>query len=70
MQERLPGIARIVATSGEVAEEDFAALGILTVDTSAASGNERMVELVFGALGRERRLPVRGLADDEVPRAA
>lgn len=70
VQERLPGIARIVATSGEVAEEDFAALGILTVDTSAASGNERMVELVFGALGRERRLPVRGLADDEVPRAA
>jgi CPA2 family monovalent cation:H+ antiporter-2 len=70
VQERLPGIARIVATSGDIAEEEFAALGIVTVDTSAASGNERMIELVFGALGRERRLPVPRLAGDEVLRAA
>lgn len=65
VQERLPGIARIVATSDENAEEDYAALGIVTVDTSAPRGAERMVELVFGALGRERRLPVKDFAEGE-----
>jgi CPA2 family monovalent cation:H+ antiporter-2 len=66
VEERLPGVIRIVATTDEITKEDFATFGVATVDTSTPSGTEQLVELVFGALGRERRLPVRGLADDEV----
>jgi CPA2 family monovalent cation:H+ antiporter-2 len=32
---------------------------------SLSGGTERLIELVFAALGRERELPVAGLAHDE-----
>lgn len=37
---------------------------------SRSAGIEKFVDTVFAALERERRLPVPGLADDDVARAA
>ncbi len=65
VQERLPGIARIMALPGPEAEEEFLALGMVPVDISAGGGQERLADLVFAALGHERRIPRPGLADEE-----
>lgn len=64
VQERLPGIARVIALRGAEAVEEFAALGMVPVDIAASGGPERLVDLVFASLGRERRLPVAGWADE------
>ena len=58
VQERLPGIARVIALRGAEAIEEFAALGMVPVDIAASGGPERLADLVFASLGRERRLPV------------
>ena len=64
VQERLPGIARVIALKGADAIEEFAALGMVPVDIAASGGPERLADLVFASLGRERRLPVPGWADE------
>ena len=64
VQERLPGIARVIALRGADAIEEFAALGMVPVDIAASGGPERLADLVFASLGRERRLPVPGWADE------
>ena len=70
VQEHLPDIARVLALPGPDDHEEFSALGILPVDVSRSAGIEKFVDTVFAALERERRLPVPGLADDDVARAA
>ncbi len=71
VEQRLPGVARIIAAPGPEEIEEMAALGMVPVDMSLSGGGERLIELVFAALGAERELPVPGLAkDDLMPRAA
>ena len=70
VQERLSGIARVIALRGADAIEEFAALGMVPVDIAASGGPERLADLVFASLGRERRLPVPGWADEESLSAA
>jgi CPA2 family monovalent cation:H+ antiporter-2 len=65
VEERLPGIARILAVPGASDIEEFDALGMVPVDMSASGGRERIIDAVFAALGRERRLPVAPLAREE-----
>lgn len=70
-QERMPQVARIIAVPGPDELEELAALGMTPVDISLPGGTERLIALVFTALGTERALPVPGLARDEpMPRAA
>ena len=70
-RERLPNIARVIAVPSAADIDEFSVLGMLPVDMSMSGGAERLTELVFAALGRERAVPVPGLAHDEVmPRAA
>lgn len=66
VQERLPGIARVIAVPSAADTEEFSALGMLPVDMSLSGGAERLIDLVFAALGRERALPGPNLARDEV----
>lgn len=69
--QRMPGIARIIAAPGPGDLQELAALGMTPVDMSLSGGGERLIELVFTALDITRALPVPGLARDEVlPRAA
>jgi Kef-type K+ transport system membrane component KefB len=71
VQERLPDVTRVIAVPGAADIEEFSALGTLPVDMSMSGGAERLIDLVFTALGQERALPVPGLAHDEaMPRAA
>ncbi|MFO6446594.1 cation:proton antiporter [Erythrobacter sp. NE805] len=72
VEQRMPGIARIIAVPGSEEIEEMAELGLVPVDMSMGGGAERLIELVFAALGVERELPVPGLArdDDMMPRAA
>ena len=65
VQERLPDIDRIIALPGPEAEEEFLALGMVPVDITAGGGVEKLADLVFAALGHERRAPRPGLADEE-----
>lgn len=67
---RMPQIARIIAVPGAQEIEEMAALGMVAVDMSLSGGSERLIGLVFAALGIERAFPVPGLAQDEMPRAA
>ncbi|MDC8755758.1 cation:proton antiporter [Erythrobacter sp. sf7] len=64
VEERLPGISRVIALTGRDAVEEAAALGMVAVDTAPEGGHERLADLVFAALGRERRLASSGWADD------
>ncbi len=64
-QQRMPGLARIIAVESAEAIEEMAALGLLPVDMSTSGGIERLTELVFTALGRTRQMPVPNLAHDE-----
>lgn len=61
-QDRMPHVARIIALPGPDQLDEIAALGMVPVDMSHSGGTERLIELVFTALGRERALPVPGLA--------
>lgn len=70
-RERLPDVTRVIAVPDAEAVAEFGALGLTPVDMSLSGGGERLIELVFAALDRERALPVPGLARDEaMPRAA
>ena len=57
VQERLPGIARVIALPNADAIDEFIELGMMPVDVSVPRGSEKVVEMVFSALGRERKLP-------------
>ena len=72
VSERAPSMTRIIAVPGGDEIDDMSALGLLPVDLSRSGGAERLIELVFAALGVERELPVPGLArdDEAMPRAA
>lgn len=70
VEGRMPQIARIIAVPGAQEIEEMAALGMVAVDMSLSGGSERLIGLVFAALGIERAFPVPGLAQDEMPRAA
>lgn len=65
VQERLPGIARVIALPGPDGLEEFAELGMLPVDVKAPRGEEQIIEMVFQALGRERKLPVNDLNEED-----
>jgi CPA2 family monovalent cation:H+ antiporter-2 len=64
-QQRMPDLARIIAVPSPEDIDDISALGMVPVDMSLSGGTERLIELVFAALGREREVPVAGLAHDE-----
>ncbi|MEQ5788007.1 cation:proton antiporter [Erythrobacter sp. NFXS35] len=70
VQERMPGIARIIALPGPDAMEEFGALGMVPVDVSRDTGSERLADAVFAAVGRERRHAAFGWADEERVSAA
>ena len=65
VQERLPDITRIIALPGPEGVEEFSALGMLPVDVEETRGSEQIVEMVFQALGHERRLPANSNAAEE-----
>ena len=65
-QQRMPGLSRIIAVPGPEEAGEMAALGMLPVDISTSGAGERLTDLVFAALGRERALPVPSLAYDEL----
>jgi len=65
VDERLPDVTRILAVPSAEDFEEFDALGMVPVDMSVSGGTERIIEAVFAALGKERRLPVASLANDE-----
>ncbi|MGB3469690.1 MAG: cation:proton antiporter [Erythrobacter sp.] len=65
VEERLPDIARVIAVPSANELEEFDTMGMIPVDMSTSGGTERIVDAVFAALGKERRLPVASLANDE-----
>lgn len=65
-EQRMPGLARIIALPGPQEIDEISALGMLPVDMSLSGGSERLIELVFAALGEQREIPVPSLAHDEV----
>ncbi|TRD11260.1 potassium transporter KefB [Erythrobacter insulae] len=70
VEDRLPSIARIIALPGAEGLDEFTKLGMMPVDISTTGGAERIVDLVFAALDRERRLPSAKRSDDTLERAA
>ena len=69
-EQRMPGVPRIIAVEGADAIEEMGALGLVPVDLAMSGGAERLIELVFTAIGVERELPMPNLAHDDMPRAA
>jgi len=65
VEERLPDIARIIAVPSANDLEEFDAMGMTPVDMSTSGGTERIVDAVFAALDKERRLPATDRTKDE-----
>ncbi|MEL7197961.1 MAG: cation:proton antiporter [Pseudomonadota bacterium] len=65
VQERLPGIARVIALTDTSAMDEFATLGMMPVDVTAEDGIEEIINAVFAAMGVERRYPIPTRIDDE-----
>lgn len=65
IEELMPGLARVIALPGPDDIDEFIQLGLMPVDVSAPRGNEQVVEMVFTALERERRLPVTKRTEEE-----
>ncbi len=59
VQERLPGITRMIALRGSEAVEEFTDLGMVPVDVSTAHGVELLIDAVFKAVHVDRKRPVR-----------
>lgn len=71
IDQRMPGLSRIITVPGADEVDEIAALGLVPVDMSLSGGTERLIEMVFTALRVERELPVPSLAhDDPLPRRA
>ena len=64
-QERMPNVTRVMALPGPEALEEFAELGLIPVDVKAPRGTEQIIEMVFQALDRERKLPPSPLNEEE-----
>jgi len=64
VQERLPSIARVIAMPGPQAIDEFEELGMIAVDVKAPRGTESIIEMVFQALGKERKLPISARGQD------
>lgn len=56
-QDRMPDTARVIALYGPAGMDESIELGMLPVDVEASGGIERIIDMVFEALDRERRLP-------------
>ena len=69
VQERLPGISRVIALTGQDAVEEFSALGMVAIDMAKSGGHERLADAVFAAIDRERRVPTQGWADEDASSA-
>ena len=65
IQEVMPNVSRVIALPGPEALDEFIELGMMPVDITAPRGTEQVVEMVFTALDRERKLPVASLTDEE-----
>jgi CPA2 family monovalent cation:H+ antiporter-2 len=65
IEELMPGLARVIALPGPDAVEEFIQLGMMPVDISVPRGTEQVVEMVFTALGRERKLPTSNRSEEE-----
>ncbi|MFL0355058.1 cation:proton antiporter [Erythrobacter sp. GH1-10] len=65
VRERLPDVARVIALPGPEGVQEFLELGSLPVDITTPGGTERVIDLAFEALGRERRLPVADRSEEE-----
>lgn len=65
IQELRPSLTRVIALPGPDGVEEFTELGLMPVDVTAPSGTERIIEIVFEALGHERRLPSSAIKEDE-----
>ncbi|MCR9180490.1 MAG: cation:proton antiporter [Erythrobacteraceae bacterium] len=70
VKQRLPDIERVIALPGPEAVDEFNTLGMVPVDTSIEGGHERLVDLVFTALDRERKLSSPSWAGEERLNAA
>ena len=55
----------MIALPGPDGLDEFAELGMLPVDVKAPRGEEQIIEMVFQALGRERKLPVNELTEED-----
>jgi CPA2 family monovalent cation:H+ antiporter-2 len=64
--ELMPNVSRVIALPGPEALEEFIELGMMPVDISAPRGAEQVVEMVFTALDRERKLPVTKRSEEEI----
>ncbi len=65
VQERLPNIARVIALPGPEGLDEFTQLGMMPVNVKAPSGTEKIIEMVFQALGRERKMPTQIMSDED-----
>ncbi|SHN64131.1 cation:proton antiporter [Erythrobacter sanguineus] len=70
VKQRLPDIERVIALPGPEAVDEFNTLGMVPVDTSIEGEHERLVDLVFTALDRERKLSAPSWAGEERLNAA
>ncbi len=65
VSDRLPEIARVIALPGPEALDEFAQLGLIPVDVKAPRGTERIIEMVFEALGKQRKMPIEAKSAEE-----
>lgn len=65
VDERLPSVERVIALPGPEALDEFTELGMIPVDVKAPRGTERIIEMVFEALGTQRKLPVAAKSEDK-----
>lgn len=65
VRERLSGISWVMALPGSEGLDEFAELGMRPVDVGSPDGTERVVDMVFEALGQERRQSSMDLIDEE-----
>nr|WP_298931949.1 cation:proton antiporter [uncultured Erythrobacter sp.] len=64
VEDRLPNIERVIGLPGPEGLDEFTELGMMPVDVSREGGAERVVDMVFAALDRERKLPGPSRAND------
>ncbi|QUL37164.1 cation:proton antiporter [Erythrobacter sp. JK5] len=55
VQERLPGICRIIALRGSEGIDEFSELGMLPINVATRHGTEQLIDAVFNEIEVERR---------------
>ncbi|MCK0129646.1 cation:proton antiporter [Erythrobacter sp. F6033] len=68
VEDRLPNIERVIGLPGPEGLEEFAELGMMPVDVTREGGPDQVVDMVFAALNRERKLPNSNFVNDEAER--